>query len=332
MKLTLNDVKKITRGALEIEECDGEFIFHRFEKAARDYYSTTTPQYFGKSKASASICLDFMTNSERFDADFSVTYGSSRTYYYFDLCIDGIIRKHLGEEKAWIKKGHLSLKLSDYLTPDGNEHRITLWLPNLATARLSNIELDDGASITPIEYKKKMLCFGDSITHGYDAAFPSKSYVNRMTSHFDTFTVNQAIGGERFVPEILLEDTCYKPDIITVAYGTNDWSGLTKEVFHPRCEQFFEKLARIYPDALRFAILPIWRADANTGKQKYEGSLDEACEFIAETAKKYGCTVIDARPFMPRCPEFFWDGRLHPNDLGFAEYAQGMISEIEKYL
>ncbi len=332
MKLTLDEVKKITSGALEITECDGIFTFHRFEKDAREYYSTTTPQYYGKSQASASIRLDFMTDSNKFDADFAVTYGSSRSYYYFDLCVDGIIRKHVGEEKAWIKKGHLSLKLSDHIVPDGREHRVTLWLPNLATARLSNIEIDDGATLKPIDYKMKLLCFGDSITHGYDAAFPSKSYVNRMTSHFDAYTVNQAIGGERFVPEILLENTEYKPDVITVAYGTNDWSSTVKEYFHPRCEEFFAKASRIWPDALKLAILPIWRADAKSGKQKYDGTLDEACEFIAETAAKYGFKIIDARPFMPQTPEFFWDGRLHPNDLGFAEYASGVVREIEKYL
>ena len=88
----------------------------------------------------------------------------------------------------------------------------------------------------------------------------------------------------------------------------------------------------IYPNAIKFAILPIWRADAKSGKQKYEGSLDEACEFIAETASKYGFHIIDARPFLPQCPEFFWDGRLHPNDLGFADYAKGLIAEIEKYI
>lgn len=332
MILTLNDVKKITRGALEITEEDGVFSFYRFEAAAREHYSQSTASLKGKSLASASICLDFMTTSNTFDADFAVTYGSSRTYYYFDIYVDGILRRHVGEEKAWIKKGHLSLKLSDHIAVDGKEHRITVWLPNLASTRLSRIELEEGASITPIDYKMKLLCWGDSITQGYDAVFPSKSYVNRVTSHFDAFTVNQAIGGERFVPEIVLEDTAYKPDIITVAYGTNDWSGLKKEIFHPRCEEFFRRVSLVYPEVLRFAILPLWRADAGSGKQKYEGTLDEACEFIAETASRYGFKIIDGRPFMPQTPEFFWDGRVHPNDLGFAEYAAGVIAEIEKYV
>jgi len=332
MKLTLEDVKKITAGALDITEDEGLFTFRRFEAKAMEHYAGASTGFCLKSKASSSIRLDFMTNSDRFDTDFSVNYGSSRTYYYFDVCVDGIIRKHLGEEVAWIKKGHISLKVSDYVPQDGGEHRITLWLPNLASAQLSNIEIDDGATLRPIEYKKKFLCFGDSITQGYDAAFASKSYVNRLTSHFEAYTVNQAIGGERFVPDILLEDTAYKPDVVTVAYGTNDWSGTTKEVFHPKCEAFFEKAGKIYADAQKFAILPIWRADSKSGKQKYEGSLDEACAFIAETASKNGFHIIDARPFLPQCSEFFWDGRLHPNDLGFAEYAAGLIAEMEKYI
>ena len=333
MKLALQDVKKITAGALEINEKDGVFFFCRFEKEAQDYYEGCgNAGYRLKSKASASIRLDFMTDSDKFDTDFEVDYGSSRTYYYFDVCVDGIIRKHLGEEVAWIKKGHISIKVSDYIPRDGKEHRITLWLPNLAKTMLSNIEIDDGATLSPIEYKRRMLCFGDSISQGYDAAFPSKSYVNRLTSHLEAYTVNQAIGGDRFVPEILLQNTEYKPHVITVAYGTNDWSGTKKEYFHPRCEEFFLKLSRIYPDSLRFALLPIWRGDAKSGKQKYEGTLDDACDFIAETAKKYGCTVIDCRPFMPQNPAFFWDGRLHPNDLGFSEYAAGLNAEIEKYL
>ena len=333
MKLTLDDIKRITSGALEITEDNGVFSFCRFEQKAKEYYENCGNNGFRlKSRASSSMRLDFMTNSDKFDVDFTVDYGSSRTYYYFDVCVDGIIRKHLGEEVAWIKKGHISLKVSDYIPQDGAEHRITLWLPNLASAKLSNVEIDDGSTLAPINYKMKLLCLGDSITQGYDAAFASKSYVNRIASYFDAYTVNQAIGGERFVPDILLEDTEYHPDVVTVAYGTNDWSGTPKAVFHPKCEAFYEKAGRIYADAKKFAILPLWRADAKSGKQKYEGSLDEACEFIREVAEKNGFIVIDGRPFMPQCPEFFWDGRLHPNDLGFAEYAAGVIAEIEKHI
>ena len=48
-----------------------------------------------------------------------------------------------------------------------------------------------------------MLCYGDSISQGYDAVFPSLSYTNQLARHFDAYSVNQCIGGERFVPELL---------------------------------------------------------------------------------------------------------------------------------
>ena len=47
MKLKLEDVKKITAGALEITENDGVFTFCRFEKEAMDHYAG----------ASAGFCL-----------------------------------------------------------------------------------------------------------------------------------------------------------------------------------------------------------------------------------------------------------------------------------
>ena len=48
MKLTLEEIKKIARGALEVEEADGVFTFHRFEKEARDYYFQRSSQTRGK--------------------------------------------------------------------------------------------------------------------------------------------------------------------------------------------------------------------------------------------------------------------------------------------
>ena len=80
MKLTLDDIKKITAGVLEIAENDGVFSFCRFEQKAKEYYENCGNNGFRlKSRASSSMRLDFMTNSDKFDVDFSVDYGSSRT-------------------------------------------------------------------------------------------------------------------------------------------------------------------------------------------------------------------------------------------------------------
>ena len=36
--------------------------------------------------------------------------------------------------------------------------------------------------------------------------------------------------------------------------------------------------------------------------------------------------------FVPHLPDFFSDGYLHPNDLGFGCYAKALLSDLKKHL
>ena len=59
MKLTLDDIKRITAGALEITEEGGTFTFCRFEQKAREYYencgNAASASNREQARASASI-------------------------------------------------------------------------------------------------------------------------------------------------------------------------------------------------------------------------------------------------------------------------------------
>ena len=340
MILNYEQIKSITKGALQIEETpEGKFKFYRFDAHGRNYYENiATVDMTLKSLSPAGIFLEFVTDSDVFEFTYDVKKASSRVYYYFDVYVDDILRTHKGEQDMWICHGNIKLDLTQFShklcsgKESGSEHKVTLWLPALSHCQLSNVTLSDGATVKPVPYTRKMLCFGDSITQGYDAYFPSKTYVARLAKHFDAFTVNNAIGGEKFVPALLNENPEFIPDIITVAYGTNDWSGKPRAEFEKLCTEFFEKAAKIYPNAEKFAILPIWRADGKRIPVKFEGTFDEACDFIEARAIENGFHVIDGRYLIPRDPAFYWDSRLHPNDMGFGEYAAGLITEIEKYV
>lgn len=96
--------------------------------------------------------------------------------------------------------------------------------------QIKNFKLNSGTYIEPYRYKMKILSYGDSITQGYDALFPSYSYINRFSMYLDAFIYNKAIGGDIFRPA-LIERKNFKPDIVTIAYGTNDWSKCTKADF-----------------------------------------------------------------------------------------------------
>ena len=87
---------------------------------------------------------------------------------------------------------------------------------------------------------------------------------------------------------------------------------------------FFSSLRRIYPDVPVVALLPIWRAK----NVKMPCSKAEIAEITRTIAESYGAHVVDAYGFVPHLPDFFGDGSLHPNDLGFASYADGVANAI----
>lgn len=328
MRLSLQDLQTITHGTVGITEENGVFSFRRLSKKGLDHYAEMGVNPVSvKAAATSGVRFDFFTDASLFAFTYHAWATSALDYYHFDILVDGILTQHRGEDSAmWIKTGRIEIAL-----PEG-EHRVTVWFPVIAGANVQEVELNDGASFRPVTYSKKLLIFGDSITQGHTVRYPSMTYANLLAAHFDAEMINQGVGGERFVPEILDEEFAktYVPDIVTVAYGTNDWSGLEWDVLTARCDAFLRKLAELYPDSRVFVITPLWRADYK--KVTKSGPFENAVAFYRETAEKYGLNVIDGNPLTPHFPGFYADARLHPNDLGSAIYARNLIAEIEKEL
>lgn len=189
------------------------------------------------------------------------------------------------------------------------------------------IALEDGAFCEPVKPVKRLLCFGDSITQGYDALRPSNRYASRLADWLGAEEYNKAIGGEVFFPELANTRESFVPDYITVAYGTNDWRVTPFAEFKNDCRLFYETLSRAYPDSRIFAITPIWR-------KNQEPSLNNppfACveEYIRQVAATLpNVTVLRGYDFVPQDESFFADLTLHPNDRGFAEYFEGLKKAI----
>lgn len=326
MKLNLEQMKEITLGALKIETNGaGEYCFYRFTEHQMEDVYIEIPDFYKKSKAAAGVRLDFLTDSESLSFRYTIKSGSSRKFYFFDCFVDGVLVSHEGEMEMSDKAGEISVTLG----ADKRERRVTLWLPGLSIVRLSDVTLDDGASLRRAPTARKILVLGDSITQGYDAVYPSQSYANKMAWALDAEIVNQAIGGEIFRPAILDEELPFTPDLITVAFGTNDWSGQTAEAFEKNADGFYTKLAGLYPDTPVFAILPIWRADWE--KVTRTKPFHESREILRTLAEKHpNFRVIDGMTLTPHLPAFFSDLYLHPNDLGFQIYAQELVRQMKE--
>ena len=255
MKLTLEQIKSITAGAVNITEEDGALRFFRFYDEQIELYRTVRKDFYEKTYSTSGIKFKFITNSKSLSMSALAKASSSRYFFDFDISINGERKYTLSGN---IKDGDVITEKTVSGTYDlgEGEKTVCVYFPWSVDARILSFELDDGATLVPYKYSRKVLTFGDSITHGYDAQNPSLSYASLVADFLDADAVNKGIGGEVFRPALCKIPEGYTPDVITVAYGTNDWSTTDKETFDKNSTDFYTTLAKLYPNAKIISLAP----------------------------------------------------------------------------
>ena len=334
MKLTLEEVKSITLGAENVTEENGKFKFYRFNEKELEAYAPT--RYAEKSLATSGIQMEFSTDATAIYMSGDIKISSSRTYYNIEIFCDGKLVgdiRNFNYEDMTLPYTGISVPGREFdktIELSKGDKKVRVILPWTSSPEINEIELVDATYLTPIKKAKQMLIYGDSITQGYDALSPSRAYAVAMAYALDAEGINKAIGGEVFFTKLSKIRSRMNPDYITVAYGTNDWSRRTYEDFSSSAEEFFSDLAKLYPDAKIFAISPIWRKDYQLEKKFDFFEVDATFRRIAE--KIPNMTVIRAFDFVCHDENLYADLRLHPSDDGFVQYANGVVSEIKKYI
>ena len=139
-------------------------------------------------------------------------------------------------------------------------------------------------------------------------------------------SVNGRVGGYYYDAGSLDPEIPVKPDVITVAYGTNDRRD-DREAYRERVSKYLERLTSLWPDVPVFVIMPVWRLDIS-GTEAFDGIYP----IIQGECEKYPqITVIDGRLAVPHLQEFYAD-LIHPNDFGMTCYAHYVIQAIERKL
>ena len=324
MKLSTEQIRKIAIGVAYVEESDGKIELHRFTKEQHEAYKTRSDDFYQKTFATAGIRLEFVTDSQTLFLETEVYSGSSRKFFSHAIYVNG---EFIGELAAQTNVG----TFSDSFSLGEGEKTVTIYFPWTASSKIIEFSLDDGAKLEPVQKSIKMIQFGDSITHGYDAKAPAASYASIVADALDAYAINKGIGGEIFFPELASLPDNITPDIITVAYGTNDWSRGDLERFHQNSREFYKNLSSLYPNAKIFALAPIWRS--NYDKENRMCDFSHISEHFRAIAKDIpNMYVIDCFNFVPHDPAYFSPDCLHPNDEGFSYYAEGVLEEITKHL
>ncbi len=321
MRLTLEDIKSVAVGAVKItENSDGHFNFFKCtDRQIEAWYEFGDQTLGDRAKTTTGIRLDFHTNSKSF-----AFRGTGRK---LEVLIDGMQRglyfPNNGEDFIEAK-----LDLTDSVGNHKDDIRVTLVFSSHGISELYYAELDDGAYVKRHEFSVKMLFIGDSITQGWNSHYDTLSFAWRVTNHYDAESVINGIGGAFYEPKTF-DKPDFDPDIVIIAYGTND--AMRFKVFEnmeQRVKGYLDLVKEAYGDKRVIVISPIWRAGAEMKPMGAE--FDKKRKMVEREAVARGFEVISGLDLVPPRPEFFADTYLHPNDLGFGVYAENLIKFIDK--
>ena len=325
-KLSNDELRALAVGAVSIEEDkNGVLRFYKYTKAQMDGFGVWNEK--SPVLCTTGVRLDFHTDSS------SLSFAAALPGKY-EIYIDGQLRHFLpvGPSEKGGKYGvgeEITLQLCDPLGNKNAEHRVTLYLPSHSIGAISYVSLDDGAYVKRHEFSIRFLMIGDSITQGWDSRFDSLSYANRVSRFFNAESIVQGRGGSYFKEESFEKLPNFDPDVVTVAYGVNDFHHYKtlSEMKEHLCASL-DKLKAAYGDKKIMVISPLWFKNR---EGKPMGRYEDCRALIAAEAENRGFIHIDGLSFVPPLDEFFTDG-LHPNDLGFSLLSENLIREMQKYL
>lgn len=326
MKLSFEQIKACTLGAEQVLNTPEGIAFLRFTEEELAVYETNPLK--DKCGSTAGIRIAFTTDADALTLGLLVKEdGSTRSYFAAELYVNGqptgLLKNYSDEMDFLTMRDHCPAgAFSGTFAIGAGEKQVELYLPWSKRTLLTELTLDGAAFCRPVRRERVLLMYGDSITHGYDAKTPSKSYSNRLADALGMQVFNKAIGAECFFPELAECTPVQKPEIITVAYGTNDWSKRSRETLLANAPRFLKALLERHPRATLYVLTPIWRKEQDPTAY---GSFSLVSEDLAEICKDLPRTVlIRGYDLVPHDESYYADSRLHPGNEGFAHYFENL--------
>lgn len=330
MTLDFEILGTLVHGAMVAENRGGKLFLSRFTEKHKTIYQPNTGGD-RRSQSLASVHLDFMTDAAELTLHYTNAWNStSRPFFFFDLWENDVLTGHEGYLTERSEHGRLD-------QPDGSVSftlspgikRVCLYFPELFHLEIAGLEISDGAFVQPVRHSKTVVAFGDSITEGHDVCYAGMDYIDHFARLMGADLYNFGIGGSFFNSDLVMASELPRADIVTAAFGTNDFRHSVPEDFNREMPEFFRRLAEAYPEARCYVILPIWRKIITQSWAL--GTLEDVKAAIRAEAEKYpNFRCIDGASLVPHRPEFFYDGTLHPNDLGHTLYGMNLFHAVQK--
>ena len=114
MQLSTQQLSKLVHNVMSFSfDENGSLHLHRFTKQQREVYDLESADWTMRTRSSASVTLDFITDSPYIALQFDLFPGSSQQWGSIDLYVDGVF---CSSRYA----GDLSIKLAGFELPEGD--------------------------------------------------------------------------------------------------------------------------------------------------------------------------------------------------------------------
>ena len=323
MRLTLSDFEAITLGASQITEKNGRFLFDRF---SREEAAVTDPMAL--SRCTAGIRLSFLTDGTLLDLKVHTEEALPiRSFFSFDILENGSLIGHIRnfEDGQPAVYSDISYPLGSFYGQfplhEGRK-QIDILFPHSVVGSIEELEIAGASFLLPVKREQNLLAFGDSITQGFDALYPSHTYAQRLADHWDMTLVNKGIGGAVFMPELAAASQD-RADRIIISYGTNDWNACSRDEFSNNASRFLDVLENRYPNIPKYVLSPIWRQDHEDTMPFGPFRLVE--KTLREICRSYpSVTFLSGWELVPHNAGLYADAKVHPTDEGFLYFIKNL--------
>ena len=309
------------------------------------YYRVDTTRYHFDEKIirnysgyPAGVAVLFTTDSRRIEARWTTTprsYGWNMTPV-LQRGMDLYVR----ENGVWTMAGAARPGLQDKHSStivehmDGQPKECMLYLPAWSELLTLEIGVDEGASVTPLEspYKRRVIVFGSSVTHGASASRPGMTYPARMSRMTGIEFVNLGYSGNcKLQPEFarLLAETDAD------AFLFDAFSNPSPAEIRERLDAFVATLVKAHPDKPLIFMQTHWHTAGNLDQEAakfHRERIDTVDKMMRRLAKQYdNVYFLDGEWFLGKDAEGTIDCD-HGSDLGFDRMIAERLPRIEKIL
>lgn len=325
MLIPLDTLQNYAHGTFSSSIENGAWHPRRIPESLRPHYSDT-PASLGRMECPAGVRLRFETDARQVKT--KLRYGgAARLIYKSTLICNGEVHSVFGPDER-------SDNWEGVIFDQVQRKRCVIdwWLPNMSRADIVSLEIDDSASIkTAPPLPLRWLVYGASITQGMVSSAPHLNFVARCALKLNAEVFNLGIGGAKL--DLTLSENLPPGnfDLVTISYGTNDFmTNIPVETHAANGNALIRALRAQYKCPVVLITIPTWHG--RTEPNELGKTLDDYRQAFAPIKREFEHVSLAAGDAMIPDEEKFFVDNVHPNDVGFAHYADNLLPILGRAL